>query len=301
MSPDRWRLLDEICQDVLERQPADRSAFLDRACADDPSLRAEVEALVRSQESVGSFLQTPAIVVKAALLAGQTIGTYKIKLLVGVGGMGEVYRAHDMKLGRDIALKVLPKALGSDRERMSRFEREARVLASLNHPGIAQIYGVEESAIAMEFVPGPTLAERIGQSGQGGLPLREALAIAKQLAEAVEYAHDRNVIHRDLKPANIKVTPDDTVKVLDFGLAEALVEEPRNRCRATPLIPPRSRRLVRLQALFLAPPPTCRRKWPWARRRTGAATSGVSASCCLRCWRAGNYSAVKRPRRFWRQ
>src|SRR5262249_50546110 len=117
--------------------------------------------------------------------------------------------------------------------------REARVLASLNHPGIAHIYGVEEGAIAMEFVPGPTLAERIGQSGQGGLPLREALAIAKQLAEAIEYAHDRNVIHRDLKPANIKVTPDDTMKVLDFGLAEALVEEPLSGDPAdSPAVPP---------------------------------------------------------------
>ncbi|MEO8096889.1 MAG: protein kinase [Acidobacteriota bacterium] len=157
-----------------------------------------------------------------SLAPGTRIGIYSIVAPIGKGGMGEVYRAHDTKLGRDVALKVLPASFGHDPDRMTRFEREARVLASLNHPGIAHIYGVEEGAIAMELVPGPTLAERIAQ---GPIPVDEALVIARHIAEAVEYAHDHNVIHRDLKPANIKITPDDAVKVLDFGLAKALADE----------------------------------------------------------------------------
>src|SRR5260370_25773515 len=140
--------------------------------------------------------------------------------------MGEVYRATDARLGRDVALKVLPEAFARDTERMARFEREAKVLASLNHPNIASIYGLEESngvsALAMELVEGPTLAERIKQ---GPIPLDEALAMAKQVAEALEYAHERGIIHRDLKPSNVKLTPDSQVKVLDFGLAKALESE----------------------------------------------------------------------------
>src|SRR3972149_3473234 len=162
-----------------------------------------------------------------ALTSGTRLGTYEVRALIGVGGMGEVYRAHDTRLGRDVALKVLPEAFARDTQRMARFEREAKVLASLNHPNIAAIYGLEESgpirALVMELVEGPTLAERI-RGGPG--PIDEALPIARQVAEAVEYAHDRNVIHRDLKPANIKVKTDGTVKVLDFGLAKALSDDP---------------------------------------------------------------------------
>src|SRR5947207_3938754 len=135
--------------------------------------------------------------------------------------MGEVYRARDTRLQRDVALKVLPEAFARDAQRMARFEREARMLASLNHSNIAAIYGLEESgatrALVMELVEGPNLAERIAS---GPIPLEEALPIARQIADAVEYAHDQNVIHRDLKPANIKVRDDGTVKVLDFGLAK---------------------------------------------------------------------------------
>jgi serine/threonine protein kinase len=155
------------------------------------------------------------------------LGSYEILSSIGAGGMGEVYRARDTKLGRDVAIKVLPDAFAHDAERMARFEREAQVLASLNHPNIATIHGLEESngvrALVMELVEGPTLADRIAQ--QGPLPVDEALALAKQIAEGLEYAHEKGVIHRDLKPANIKVTPDGTVKLLDFGLAKA-VEEP---------------------------------------------------------------------------
>ncbi len=157
------------------------------------------------------------------LATGSRLGPYEILALVGSGGMGEVYRARDAKLGRDVALKVLPEAFARDAERMARFQREAKVLASLNHPNIASIYGLEDSstthALVMELVEGPTLADRIKS---GPIPISEALPIAKQMCEALEYAHERGIVHRDLKPANVKVTGDDAVKVLDFGLAKAL-------------------------------------------------------------------------------
>jgi Tol biopolymer transport system component/predicted Ser/Thr protein kinase len=152
----------------------------------------------------------------------QTIAHYRVTAKLGEGGMGEVWRATDTKLHREVAIKVLPGALARDGEHMARFRREAQVLASLNHPNIASIYGVEEHALVMELVDGPTLAERITQ---GPIPLDDALPIASQIAEAMEYAHERGVIHRDLKPANIKVTPQGRVKVLDFGLAKAMSNE----------------------------------------------------------------------------
>ena len=151
------------------------------------------------------------------LANGTRFGIYEVTASLGAGGMGEVYRARDSRLNRDVALKVLPAALAQDAEYMARFEREAQVLASLNHPNIAAIYGIEENAIVMELVPGPTLEERIAA---GRLPLDEALGIAKQISEALEAAHEKGVIHRDLKPANVKVTPEGLVKVLDFGLAK---------------------------------------------------------------------------------
>jgi Tol biopolymer transport system component len=157
------------------------------------------------------------------LSAGSTLGPYKILALVGVGGMGEVYRAHDSKLGREVALKAIAPGFASDADRMARFDREARVLASLNHPNIATIYGLEDRAIVMELVEGQTLAERIAC---GPMSLEEVLPFAIQIIEALDYAHDRGVIHRDLKPANVKITPDGQVKLLDFGLAKALADEP---------------------------------------------------------------------------
>jgi serine/threonine-protein kinase len=148
------------------------------------------------------------------MIRGTKLGSYKITALIGKGGMGEVYRATDTKLRREVALKVLPEVFARDPGRMIRFQREAEVLASLNHPNIAHIYGVEESALAMELVEGETLA--------GPLPAETALNYAKQIAEALEYAHERGVVHRDLKPANVKITPEGVVKLLDFGLAKAI-------------------------------------------------------------------------------
>jgi len=159
--------------------------------------------------------------------SGTHLGPYEIISAIGAGGMGEVYRARDPKLGRDVAIKVLPEVFARDAERMARFQREAKVLASLNHPNIATIHGLEDSgdthALVMELVEGPTLADRIKQ---GPIPVDESVRIAKQIADALEYAHERGIIHRDLKPANVKVTHDDAVKVLDFGLAKALERDP---------------------------------------------------------------------------
>lgn len=158
-----------------------------------------------------------------SLVSGTRLGPYEIVSILGAGGMGEVYRARDARLGRDVALKVLPEAFAADANRMARFEREAKVLASLNHPNIAAIYGLEESdsvrALVMELVEGQTLAERIAQAA---IPLDEALPTARQLCEGLEYAHERGVVHRDLKSANVKLTPDGQAKILDFGLAKAL-------------------------------------------------------------------------------
>ncbi|MGE3887985.1 MAG: serine/threonine-protein kinase, partial [Vicinamibacterales bacterium] len=162
---------------------------------------------------------------------GDRVGHYELTALLGEGGMGRVYRATDSKLRRDVALKMLPGSFLDDRERVARFEREAQVLAALNHPNIAAIYGVEEAvtdgrrepALVLELVEGPTLADRIAR---GSLSLAEALPIARQIAEALEAAHEAGVVHRDLKPANVKLRPDGTVKVLDFGLARTLGRDP---------------------------------------------------------------------------
>src|SRR4026209_2211962 len=156
-------------------------------------------------------------------MIGKSLGPYAVVDKVGEGGMGQVYRAHDSKLGRDVALKVLPDSFAIDPDRLSRFHREAQVLASLNHPHIGQIYGFEDSgathALVMELVEGEDLSTTIGR---GPMAIAEALPIARQIAEALEAAHEQGIVHRDLKPANIKVRSDGTVKVLDFGLAKAL-------------------------------------------------------------------------------
>src|SRR5205085_11034994 len=174
-----------------------------------------------TQENPAGLLSGPYNPRQLALSPGIRLGPYEILSALGAGGMGEVYRAHDTKLNRDVALKILPDAFARDPDRLARFTREAQTLASLNHPNIAHIHGLEESdgvrALVMELVEGEDLSQRIAR---GAIPLDEALPIAKQIAEALEAAHERGIIHRDLKPSNIKVTPDGTVKVLDFGLAK---------------------------------------------------------------------------------
>jgi serine/threonine protein kinase/Tol biopolymer transport system component len=232
MSADRQRQLTELCHAALERHASDRAAFLREACAGDEALRQEVESLLRYEDAGDHFLERPAVEEVARLvsrdpesnvdLAGRRLGVYQIGARIGAGGMGEVYRARDTKLGRDVAIKVLPPDFIRSADRRARFEREARLLASLNHPHIAHVYGFEESegiaALVMELVPGETLDTIIRARG---LSLARALAIARQICDALEAAHEKGIVHRDLKPANVQVTPDGVVKVLDFGLAKA--------------------------------------------------------------------------------
>jgi Tol biopolymer transport system component/predicted Ser/Thr protein kinase len=211
MTPERWRQIEEFYHLARERGTA---ALSDA----DPDLRGQVERLL-AQDLGGKILDRPAAELfpePEKVGVGTRIGPYLIEGILGAGGMGEVYLAQDNRLKRRVALKVLPKAFIHDPERLARFQREAEVLAHLNHPNIAQIYGAEESALVMEFVEGVV--------PQGPLPFDEAWKIALQIAHALEYAHERGVIHRDLKPANVKVTPDGVVKLLDFGLAKAFGE-----------------------------------------------------------------------------
>jgi eukaryotic-like serine/threonine-protein kinase len=172
-----------------------------------------------------------------ALTSGTSIGPYEVLGRLGAGGMGEVYRARDPRLGREVALKVLPDTFAADSERRARFLREAQVLASLNHPHIAAIYGFEDSgtgAIVMELVGGPTLADRITQ---GRISITESLSIAAQIASALDAAHEKGIVHRELKPANVKLTADGAVKVLDFGLAKALgAESPASNLSESPTV-----------------------------------------------------------------
>lgn len=235
MTPERWALVSRLYHSALARQAGERDAFLREICVGDDSLRREVESLLEQPASAAAFFQRPpdaggSLIVEVGVSAGsrigQPLGAYRITSLLGAGGMGEVYRARDAKLGRDVAIKVLPKIFTTDAERLARFEREARLLAALNHPHIGAIYGFEQSdgvhALVLELVEGPTLADRLAT---GPIPAIEALGIAKQIAEALEAAHEKGIVHRDLKPANIKLRPDGTVKVLDFGLAKVCEPE----------------------------------------------------------------------------
>ena len=227
MTSDRWRRMTDLYEAVLEKAPADRETFLRESCGSDQQLCDEVESLL-SQDRHDSPLDRPIWVSDtlanepAALAAGAVVGSFRIVGLIGEGGMGQVYRAQDTKLPREVALKILPDAFVHDPDRLARFRQEAHVLASLNHPNIATIHGFEDSgavhALVLELIEGPTLADRIAR---GPMPLDEALPIARQIAEALEAAHERGIIHRDVKPANIKLRDDGAVKVLDFGLAKA--------------------------------------------------------------------------------
>jgi len=231
MTPDNWRQITEIFHAALARDPQNRDAFLSEACGADPALRREVESLMAAHQEAGPFGETPVTMPGLPLKPGTSLGPYRIDGLLGAGGMGEVYRAQDPRLGRDVAIKVLPSHFTVDPARFDRFEREARVLASLNHPNIGALYGLEEfnggQALVMELVEGEDLAHRLER---GPIPLTGALSIAKQIAEALEAAHEQGIIHRDLKPANIKVRDDGTVKVLDFGVAKVL-DSPSSRAK----------------------------------------------------------------------
>jgi eukaryotic-like serine/threonine-protein kinase len=257
MDAERWKQVDALFQSALDRSSADRDAFLRHACAGDEQLEREVRSLLAAHADADCFLDAPAIDVAARQLAGSldedgggdpdpfpgqsrgakfaytdrvmrltpgtSFGAYEIEGLVGTGGMGEVYRATDTRLRRTVALKVLPAFLVVDENRSARFRREAQLLAALNHPNVASIYDVTESngayALILEFVDGETLARRLNR---GRLALDDAIALARQIASALDSAHSRGIVHRDLKPANIAITANGQVKLLDFGIAKAL-------------------------------------------------------------------------------
>ncbi len=224
---DDWPRVKRVLEEALALDGAERQAYVTQACGTDSGLRVQVETLLASSVQAGGFLETPAAMLLDPPSAGReqigrVVSSYQLMARLGAGGMGEVYRARDARLDRDVALKLLPDAFAANADRIARFKREAQLLASLNHSHIGAIYGFEEDAgtyaLVLELVEGPTLADRIAQ---GPLPLDEALPIAREIAEALEAAHEQRIIHRDLKPANIKLRPDGLVKVLDFGLAEA--------------------------------------------------------------------------------
>jgi serine/threonine protein kinase len=234
--PHQLNRLASIYESARALPPSDRDAWLRAQCGGDEALRREVDSLLAQDEREGP-LDVPLWDAPAdslddggRLSIGSMLGSYRIDSLIGRGGMGEVYRARDTNLGRDVALKVLPALHADDAERLARFQREAQLLAALNHPNISTVLGLETStpvrALVLELVDGQTLAERLAL---GAMPLAEALNVAQQIAEALQAAHDRGIVHRDLKPGNIKVTPEGTVKVLDFGLARLAESDGQRR------------------------------------------------------------------------
>src|SRR5262245_15354865 len=237
MTSDRWRRIEEIFHSALMRDPKDRAAYLAQACGSDADILSEVKSLLAQPQSGDHFLPSNGAVTRTVplptMLVGRRVGVYQVEALLGVGGMGEVYKARDTKLDRDVAIKILPELLTSNAHVVARFEREAKMLAALNHPNIGALYGFEDvdgiRALVLELVDGEVLVDRITA---GPLPLNDALTIARQIADALEAAHDKGIVHRDLKPRNVGLTRDGTVKVLDFGLAKAISGDSSQRPQA---------------------------------------------------------------------
>jgi serine/threonine protein kinase/Tol biopolymer transport system component len=233
MTPERWQQVKRLLESALERNSVERSALLDNACKDDPSLRREVESLIASHEQAQGLFESPAFEVAAGLpasdkaeLVGRRIGDYKFLEQIGRGGMGEVYLAHDSRLGRRVALKLLPSRYTTDEQRVRRFEQEARAASALNHPNILMIFEIGRGDgihfIATEYVEGETLRQRMANTR---MSLSDFLEVAIQVASALVAAHQAGIVHRDVKPENVMLRPDGYVKVLDFGLAK-LTEQP---------------------------------------------------------------------------
>ena len=244
MTPERWARLTDLFEAALDREPAERAAFLASACADDDAMHRDVTSLIESHEHAGDFghspvfhfrttgpsASDPANVSEPALGEGVRLGRYEIVALVGCGGMGEVYRARDPQLGRDVGVKVLPHGAGMSGDQLARFGREARALAALNHPNILTVYDVgldrDIPYVVSELLDGDTLRARLRR---GPLPLNETVILARQIASGLAAAHDKGIVHRDLKPENLFVAKDGVVKILDFGLAKQAMDAPGGR------------------------------------------------------------------------
>ena len=235
MTPERWQQASQILEIALERNPERRAAYLDEVCANDDELRREVESLLAASAQAGSLLDSPAMAMAAPLFAsdsvkailGQIIGRYKIVTALGTGGMGEVYLAQDTRLGRSVALKLLPTLYTKDEDRLRRFEQEARAASALNHPNVCVIHEVGETEddrhyIAMEYIDGETLRQVMTSRR---MRLDEVLEVAVQVASGLAAAHEVGIVHRDIKPENIMLRRDGYVKVLDFGLAKLTEQE----------------------------------------------------------------------------
>jgi serine/threonine-protein kinase len=239
MDRGRWQRIKQLVADAAARPSPERARFLAEACPDDPAMRQEVEALVASHDAAGDRFERPLAPLAAfdragipqgvtLLSVGHRFGPYEIVEPIGAGGMGQVYRARDTRLGREVALKLLPQEFALTDDRIARFEREARMLASVNHSNIGAIYGLEDDpatgtrALVLELVEGESLADRIAR---GPMPVADVVTITAQIADALDAAHRRGIVHRDIKPANIHVVPGPTVKLLDFGIAKLLTGE----------------------------------------------------------------------------
>ncbi len=235
MNPERWQQINDLFQSTTERAPEERAAFLHQACKGDKDLCREIESLIASYERTENFIELPAFEVapelltneKASALLGELIGYYRIESLIGIGGMGEVYLARDERLGRKVAVKLLPERLTADETQLSRFEHEARTASALNHPNILTVHEIGAAGsrhfIATEFVEGMTLRAALAR---GRMDPREALEIATQVGSALAAAHKSGIVHRDIKPENIMLRPDGYAKVLDFGIAKLTESEP---------------------------------------------------------------------------
>src|SRR6266496_3864575 len=237
MEPELWQRITDLFDEAMTRGPKERIAFLEEACEGDRDLRKQVERLVKSHEKSGDFLESSAFAVAPELLTddcagasvGELIGHYRIESLIGIGGMGEVYLARDERLGRKVALKLLPERLTADATQLSRFKAEARADSALNHPNILTVYEISVEGnrhfIATEFIEGMTLRASLAR---GRMNLHDALEIAVQVASALAAAHETGVVHRDIKPENIMLRPDGYAKVLDFGIAKLTEQQPRS-------------------------------------------------------------------------
>ena len=240
MTPDRWQRVQEVLAEAAELEAASRGAFLDEACRGDPELRKEVESLLSSLESASvGFLESPAIdavpelspaapgPASPSLARGTRLGPYEILVLLGAGGMGEVYSAKDTRLNREVAVKVLPRSFAGNRPALARFKREAQAIAALSHPNIRAIHDFGEEGDVLyavtELLQGQTLQERLAE---GALPRRKAVEFAQAIAHGLSAAHEKGIVHRDLKPANVFLTDDGGVKILDFGLAKVITRDP---------------------------------------------------------------------------